>query len=711
MSLREHLSKFTEKITAAPENITFYVSPDGREGACGEKNDPFRTLGEACEQINRLIDSGAEGEFTVGVLPGEYRSNGIELSIKRSGGKARVTFLALERESARTVISGGTTIKGSDFQPAQGELAARFTPEARKHIYSVRLADVGIDTAELGKICAVGTYNTAHKYDGGAVGTNCELFFNDRRMRLARYPNGNDFLKLEAVASIGEVHEFPPQNYYREFDSMRNPDAGCYIMRAADNERVKTWQELDDIWAFGYFYWDWADASTPIKKFDTEHRRFFPEYTACFGARAGAPYYFYNIPEELDEPGEWYLDRKNGVLYIYPYGDMTDAEIDISLYDGNVINADADDLTLDGFMIKCSRGSGIIMRGDRNTLRNCEIKNVYGSAAELYGNDNLISACEAAHTGRGGFMVCGGDRSTLTAGNNAIDNCYIHDFGEVYLTYSLGASLQGVGNRCTHNEICFCPSIAVGYGGNEHLIEYNYIHDVVRQSSDSGAIYSGYDWTAHGTVIRYNVIADVGGGEHRPDGIYYDDSLSGQTAYGNLLVNVMKNGFLIGGGRDIRVNGNIIAGCGTPISYDDRARDGFVNGGWAKQSCNSPDSPLWTRLHAVKFREKPWSEKYPSLAEVIEDFDQYDDPRFPPNPANSDVSGNVILKLDRGDCVRCADSVCRYSRIANNPVYTSGTEAGFIDAENGDYSLRPDAKLFSVLPDFEPIPLEKIGRY
>ena len=33
------------------------------------------------------------------------------------------------------------------------------------------------------------------------------------------------------------------------------------------------------------------------------------------GERSDGRFYFYHILEELDRPGEWYLDRKTGILY------------------------------------------------------------------------------------------------------------------------------------------------------------------------------------------------------------------------------------------------------------------------------------------------------------------------------------------------------------------------------------------------------------
>ena len=56
-----------------------------------------------------------------------------------------------------------------------------------------------------------------------------------------------------------------------------------------------------------------------------------PRFVSRYGCRAGALYYLYNILEELDEPGEWYLDRDSGMLYLYPTGPLEEARIELTL--------------------------------------------------------------------------------------------------------------------------------------------------------------------------------------------------------------------------------------------------------------------------------------------------------------------------------------------------------------------------------------------
>lgn len=100
------------------------------------------------------------------------------------------------------------------------------------------------------------------------------------------------------------------------------------------------------------------------------------------------------------------------------------------------------------------------------------------------------------------MILTGGDRETLTSSENVVTNNLIYDWSQVYRTYQAAVSLNGVGAVCSHNEIYNSPHEAITYSGNNHVIEYNVIHDVVLESSDAGAIYAGRSWSYYGNVIR-----------------------------------------------------------------------------------------------------------------------------------------------------------------------------------------------------------------
>lgn len=154
---------------------------------------------------------------------------------------------------------------------------------------------------------------------------------------------------------------------------------------------------------------------------------------------------------------------------------------------------------MEGFTLTNVRDSAVKGVGKDNVFRKLQVKNAAKYGFELTGYGNLVEDCEISDTGWGGIYLTGGDRPSLTPGKNIARNNRIHDFAQVCRTYQAGVSLSGVGNCCEHNEIYNAPHMAIFYEGNEHVIEYNYLHEVVLHSGDAGAIYSGFDWAAHGT--------------------------------------------------------------------------------------------------------------------------------------------------------------------------------------------------------------------
>lgn len=637
------------KSSFSREQADFIVSPGGM------------SLVEARNAVRARREAGEHRRFRIYAEKGEYRGS---LRLDKSDGDTDWT-------SDGAVLSGGLSLNSCDFTPLTDDEKSRLHGDAAKRVRRIDLKKYGLTKADWGEICPIGAFSTARKYDGVATVRSCEVFYNGIRMTEARYPN-EGFLRIDSVLDVGDVREFPEQNYFLDWDGRRNHRGGAYITDKQTAYRAAGWREPEKAWMYGFFYHDWADSSTPIASLDAAHRTVRPAYVTPYGCRRGGRYFFYNVFEELDAPGEFYLDRDSGMLYIYPRGELGSASVEISIAAEPVVSIEADGVKLSGFSIRCARADGATVLGDGNEISDCLICSVAGNGVTAKGTGNAVRRCEITHTGEGGIVLTGGDRETLTAGASAAEDNQIHDYAEIVMFYRPAVSLYGAGNICAHNEIYNAPHMAVYYSGNDHLIEYNRIYNVVRLSSDAGAIYGGMDWAAYGTVIRYNYLRDIGEGENRPNGIYWDDALSGQTAYGNTIVNAGQFGFLIGGGRDNSVTDNVIAGCGSAgIEYDDRARDAVVADGWAKSDYADPNGRGWQSLRAVPYRGEIWSKRFPKMLSLKESFADHDDPGFPPNPSGSNVSGNRIISKEK-KFFQIAPSVYRYSDIGENELLTEG---------------------------------------
>lgn len=653
-----------------------FVSPTGDDANPGTAESPVRTPQRAVE----LARSLSQEEKVISLADGEYNISAITLTQEDSG----ITFYA-ENEA---IFNGGLTLDPADFKPYEG------------NILVLDLSQYGVTPDRIGDVRAFGQYNTAEKYDA-AGSLYCELFCNNERMTLSRYPNKGEYLYTGKIVDNGdskEVYTSSGTQTNADWETMKFPRGGTFEVSSDVVERVKSWEKSSDIWMFGYFQYDWADSTTPLAA--VGDNTLTTEYASVYGFKEGTPYYFFNVFEELDQEGEWYIDRDGLKLYFIPPEGFEQHPLELSLETGNLVTIDgAENVVFDGITFTGTRASAVKGIGNNIVVRGCTIRNVGENAIELTGDRNRVEDNEITATGKGGVILTGGDRQTLQSSENVVSNNLIYDWSQVYRTYQAAVSLNGVGGTCSHNEIYDSPHEAITYTGNNHIIEYNVIHDVVLESSDAGAIYAGRSWSSYGNVIRYNCIYNIGSGEFAPSGIYFDDALSGQEAYGNFLLNIPGNGFLLGGGRDLKVENNLIVNAATPIFYDDRAIAGIEDGGWFTHA-NTPDSTLWKSLEEVDIHSEAWKNAYPELADLSDDFEHTDDPAFAANPAGSSVKNNVTVNEKKGtnDIAKRAE---QYSEIVNNFTYRLKANPF---TEDGVY-------LLSQPPEgFEQLPFDQMGR-
>jgi hypothetical protein len=257
--------------------------------------------------------------------------------------------------------------------------------------------------------------------------------------------------------------------------------------------------------------------------------------------------------------------------------------------------------------------------------------------------------------------------------------------------YSAGISLAGVGIRVTHNLIHDAPHQAIGFSGNDHLIEFNEIHNVCHESNDAGAIYAGRNWTMRGTIIRYNYLHDIQGFRGRGCvGVYLDDMFCGTEIVGNLFYRVRSAAF-IGGGRDCIIENNIFVDCRPAVHVDARAL------GWAKYHADD-----WVKegdekgtLLGIRFQTPPYSERYPRLPGILND-----QPRAP--------KGNLIA---RNLCVegRWDDIEAKARPFLTFQDNLVDQDPGFVDAAHDNFQLKDDSPAWKL--GFKLLPFEKMGLY
>ncbi len=648
------------------EPARLYVALDGDDSWSGElaspnaegTDGPFASLTRARDEI-RVRESSSG--FEVVVRGGIYDLDEPFVLVAEDSGTATapVRYLAAPGEVAR--LSGGRRVTG--FAPVSDpEDLARLDESARAHVLRANLADQGL-----------GDF-------GSPAGGGIELFFGDEPMTLARWPNEGFVHVVDVVVKDGHV-----------IHGREGSKTGAFLYAG---DRPRRWLDEPDVWLHGYWFWDWSDERQRIERIDVEGSRIdLASPYHRYGYRKGQWYYAYNALAELDAPGEWYLDREEGELWFWPPAPVEDGSVVVSVLPTLVTMTDVSHVTLRGFTLEAARGTALTVSGGAHVrLEGCTIRNVGGDAIRVTGGkDHGVIGCDMYAMGGGGASLSGGDRATLEPAGHFAENNHVHHYGRWNRMYEKAVSLGGVGNRASHNLIHDAPHIAIGFGGNDHVLEYNEIHDVCLESNDAGAIYAGRDWTMRGHVIRYNYLHDITGFEGRGCvGVYLDDMFSSADIVGNVFHRVTRAAFL-GGGRDCSIVNNVFVDCEPALHVDGRAL------GWAHYHADEwiAEASEKGTLKGIAYDRPPYSERYPELPGILAD-----EPKAP--------KGNVI-----------AHNVCwggRWEEIyaeARPFVIPAGNLVGvdplFVDPEGHDFRLREDSPAFGI--GFEPIPFERIGLY
>lgn len=106
-----------------------------------------------------------------------------------------------------------------------------------------------------------------------------------------------------------------------------------------------------------------------------------------------------------------------------------------------------------------------------------------------------------------------------------------------------GVSFSGIGIHVLKNDISNSPHQGISGGGNENLFQYNYLHELCYEASDSGAFYVGRSWSERGNLIDSNIIENVRPlestvlGYMQVMGVYLDDQMSGWRVTNNTFIN------------------------------------------------------------------------------------------------------------------------------------------------------------------------------
>jgi len=624
----------------------------------------------------------------------------------------------------RVVLSGGAVL--STWLPvSDAAFASRLAPGARGKVMVADLAAHGAPA--IGELVSRGA-------------PPIEVFFRGERMPLAAYPS-EGWLRIADVPQSGPKMLNPGLAREKRFDGV---PVGRHFGRIRyPGDRPSGWSDANEIILHGYWTWDWSESYQRVARIDRAKREVsVAEPHHPYGYTRNQRIRFLNVLEEIDRPGEWCMDRKAGKIYFWPPAEPDPSDVEVSALTGPLLELDGvSDLSIEGFALSGGRGEGAVLKDCRRAaIDGCVFFNLGGTAVSVEGGSGSgVRDSDIFDVGMGGISLSGGDRKTLAAGGNFAANNHIHRFGRWVRTGQVAVRVSGVGQTVDHNLIHDAPHEAIYLSGNDHLIEYNEIHDVCLETGDSGALHTGRDWTWRGNVIRNNFFHDLKGpGLHGVMAVYLDDWASGFTVTGNAFVRSGRS-VMIGGGRDNAVTNNIFIACSPSVHIDARGL------GWAKYYFDGTTPTLFDGFQAVSADRPPYSERYPALKTLLEDEPAL--PKYNRIERNISVAGRWLDVYDANafdlSIVRMAGNliddpiVCRrlkpgfrgwdpyylnidlregYAALRNDdPIVRAEFGANifldaapvFFDLVSGDYRIRSGSPAESI--GFEPIPMDRIG--
>jgi len=560
---------------AAAAPVELYVSPAGNDAATGRSaNQAFATPARAVGELRKVRGAGGLPDgAVVRLLAGTYYvDEPLALGPDESGSKNAPVIMEGEGPG-KTILCGGRALP-------QGRVAGR------------------VMEWDLGQL-------------GLADRPPSLLLFRGEPQTLARYPNvdpsdphGGTWACVAEVRGDSNQRDF----HYGEDEEHR-------------------WAHPEDGEVAIFSGYDWAFSIVSIARHLPDERKIALANDTWCPMRIGDRYIVMGLPEELDAPGEWVVDRERGVLRFYLPDDPAEGDIVVATT-GNVVRiVGAHDVELRGMTIEGGNGEGVVIESsDRCVVAGCAVRGCGGWGVSVSGGHasgargNDVSLC-----GHGGISVSGGNADTLEPGGNFADNNYVHHCARVWRTYRPGVSVSGVGNTVSHNLINDMPHAGMLLGGNGNIVEYNVVHHVNLESADTGGIYfCSRDWTQRGNEIRYNVFHHVGGFGKRNSwapvsagkveyvypgftwGIYLDDPTSGTRVFGNILYDVPICGLHNHGGRDNTFENNIIV---DTVGL----QAGMLDPNWSEWPA------IYERLRARRGEGSPYLLKYPEIAGIADD--------------------------------------------------------------------------------------------
>ena len=491
---------------------------------------PGDKIGEAIEQFRKARATGDASGATLWLKGGRYE---FDRPIVLNETDGDLSFKAVPSE--KPMLIGGTVVSG--FTSHEGKI-------------------VKADVSKL-------------ELNGRVLR---QLFVDGEPMTLARYPNRDAANPLYGGWAF--VPPFPSGNAPEGHDWKRH-----LFVKKGD---IRHWAHPEDVEIDVFPEYAWWNFVGPIESLDATTGKLVLKTPSSRPLHPFNRFHFQNALEELDSPGEWFLDPRTQMLYLWPTKSMAQAEVRLIKLESFFVVNGAKAVRFEGLSFTGCNSTAIQLKNtDACEIAQCTIDHVgyfKGVGISSSGKNNVIHDNEIAYTGYHGIALSGGDRITMEPSNQVVTNNHIHHMG-VFNKDAAGVHIMGVGVTVSHNHIHDGSRMAVQMiDANLINVEYNHLHHLCLETQDAGALYTrGRDWLGgRGNRWCFNHIHDIIGCGQSSEGLkvpwftfglYPDDNSGGIDIIGNLVYRVAHTSIHLHNTRDCIVENNIFAG-GSGYQFD-----------------------------------------------------------------------------------------------------------------------------------------------
>lgn len=686
------------------------ISGDDKNGN-GSIEKPFKTLEHALRNLSYLKKKGKKRPV-IYLREGTYPvENTIKIGAEHSGTEQNPLIISAYNGEKVSFV-GGYSLEGTDFHDITNkQVKNRLKSSVVENIKEFDLAPLRIK--DYGNF----SEDTGSKYS---------LYADGERQTLARYPNNENIPVTRIVRSTDTS------------DLSKGFELGI------DHSNVFQWQNTGDIWIYGAMSYRFHRVYYHVDEIDEKKKSFTATPGCPWGNRIHeeSEFYFTNVLEELDSPGEWFIDKKTEKLYYYPYGDINQLDMKLAMYSSDILTFEnAENVVVNGITVTMGAKTGITMSLSNNCMvQNSNINNMQGNGVMIERSTNcgIIASTLYANQGADIIMTC----KPFLNRFEWMKEGYSRNFAQNNFIYNTSESAEAariwlewqVGNIISHNFISHPMKYGIRSSNClENVIEFNEICGGPNLVNDMGQIYCDAK-NAYYITIRNNYLHDASiEYVNMQPGVYLDTTASWYFVYNNIIYNQPRGVFSHGGKQTI-IENNIGINPRKNLKgaqFGDSAN--YYNAGInSSQNVKAVTKDLdqyrqggeWYQREALFDNNKVFQDRYPlvydyligvnKLRDIYKAGGDYStDPFFKYMTTPNELHWAKNIAVD----ARGKSGGFEISEIGGETATGLETnwdvegyrDIGFYDIENCDFRIKDGAEIYEKIPDFKDPKFERMG--